>query len=47
MHYKKNVCDNLLKFIFGEKDTMVIWRDMEEVGISLNFGYNKWPMGHT
>jgi hypothetical protein len=33
MHYKKNMCENMVKTIFGEKDTMTFWRDMEELGI--------------
>jgi hypothetical protein len=33
MHVEKNVNDNALKHLFGEKDTLNIRRDMEEVGI--------------
>jgi hypothetical protein len=33
MHCEKNVCDNLLKAILGEKDFVVIQKDMEELGI--------------
>ena len=31
MHCEKNISQSLLGFIFGEKDTISIWRDMEEV----------------
>jgi hypothetical protein len=30
MHCEKNVCENMLKTIFGEKDIMVVKRDMQE-----------------
>jgi len=33
MHIECNICDNLLKHLFGEKDTLSTRRDMEEVGI--------------
>jgi hypothetical protein len=33
MHYEKNVCENMIKVIFGEKDTIDVHKDMEEVGI--------------
>jgi hypothetical protein len=33
MHIEHNICDNLLKHIFGEKDILSTRRDMEEVGI--------------
>ncbi len=35
MHYEKNVCENMLKKIFGEKNTVVVRKDMQEVGILL------------
>lgn len=33
MHCEKNICENLLKVIFGEKDTLVVRKDMEDIGI--------------
>ncbi len=33
MHVEQNICDNLFKCLFGEKDTMGTMHDMEEVGI--------------
>jgi hypothetical protein len=33
MHVEQNICDNLFKCLFGEKDTMGTKHDMEEVGI--------------
>ncbi len=33
MHCEKNICENMIKTIFGEKDTMALRRDMEELGI--------------
>jgi hypothetical protein len=35
MHCEKNICENLLKVIFGEKDTLVVRKDMEDIGIQL------------
>ncbi len=35
MHYEKNIYENLLKVIFGEKDTLVVQKDMEDIGIRL------------
>ncbi len=33
MHYEKNICENLLKVIFREKNTLAVRKDMEEIGI--------------
>jgi hypothetical protein len=33
MHIEHNICDNLLKHLFGEKDTLSTRPDMEEIGI--------------
>jgi hypothetical protein len=33
MQCEKNICENLLKVIFGEKGTLAIRKDMEEIGI--------------
>ncbi len=30
---EKNLCRNVIKIIFGEKDMVAICKDMEEVGI--------------
>ncbi len=37
MHYEKNVCENMLKTIFGEKDTMVVRKNMLEANIWSKF----------
>jgi hypothetical protein len=49
MHYKKNICKNMLKKIFGKKNIVVVRKDTEEVSIwlelwlkqLLNFRYIK------
>jgi hypothetical protein len=33
MHYKNNICENMVKIIVGEKNTMAVSRDMEELGV--------------
>ncbi len=33
MHCEKNLCENVIKIVFGEKDMVAIRKDMEEVGI--------------
>ncbi len=33
MHYKKNLCENILKIIFGAKDLMIVRKDFKECGI--------------
>jgi hypothetical protein len=33
MYCEKKKCENVIKVIFGDKDTVAIQRDMEEVGI--------------
>ncbi len=33
MHCEKNICESMLKVIFGEKDFVVVEKDMEEMGI--------------
>jgi len=35
MHHENHICENLLKIIFGEKDTLVVQKDMEDIGIWL------------
>jgi hypothetical protein len=29
MHIEKNICESMIKFIFGLKDTIKVWQDME------------------
>lgn len=45
MHYEKNVCENMIKVIFGEKDTIDVHKDMEEVGIWLQLWLQQMPNG--
>jgi hypothetical protein len=33
MHCEKNICENMLKVVFGQKNFVVVRKDMEEVGI--------------
>ncbi len=33
MHIEKNVCESLIKFLFGTKDTIKVRRDMEVCGV--------------
>ncbi len=33
MHMEQNVFDNLLKYLFSERDTMEVRKDMEKVGV--------------
>jgi len=37
MHCEKNLCKNVIKITFEEKDTEAIRKGMEEVGIWLQF----------
>jgi hypothetical protein len=32
MHYEKNLCENILKTIFGITNTVVAWEDLKECG---------------
>ncbi len=36
MHVEWNICDNLLKYLFGEKDTLNVRKDMEEARVMPN-----------
>jgi hypothetical protein len=33
MHVEQNISDNLLNYLFSEKDIVETWRDMEKVGV--------------
>jgi len=33
MHYEKNMCENILKTIFGIKDMVVVQKDLKECRI--------------
>jgi hypothetical protein len=45
MHYEKNVCENMLKTIFGEKNIVDVRKYMHEVGIWPEFWLQKIPNG--
>jgi hypothetical protein len=33
MHVEQNMFDNLMEYLYGERDTMEVWKEMEEVGV--------------
>jgi hypothetical protein len=33
MHVKKNVSENISKYLFGDKDTIEVHKDLQEVGV--------------
>jgi hypothetical protein len=33
MHCEKNLCENMMKIIFGTKDTIIVWEYIRERGI--------------
>ena len=33
MHIEKNIAESVLRFLFGDKDTLELRRDMEELGV--------------
>jgi hypothetical protein len=33
MHIEKDVCESLIKFVFGPKDTIKVCREMEVCGV--------------
>jgi hypothetical protein len=33
MHVEQNVSDNLLRYLTKERDTMEVWKDMQEAGV--------------
>jgi len=45
MHHEKNVCENMLKKIFGEKGTVVVRKYMQEVVIRLELWLLQIPNG--
>jgi hypothetical protein len=42
MHCEKNICENLLKTIFGEKDIVVVQMDLEEMTVILVTTSSQW-----
>ena len=44
MHIERNICENLLKLLFGVKDTAASRRDMEEEGIREHLWIRRGPM---
>ncbi len=43
MHILKNVCESLIKFVFGTKDTIKVHRDMEVCGVRLHLWLKRNP----
>jgi hypothetical protein len=43
MHIEKNVCENMIKFIFGLKDTIKVQHDMEMWGIQKHLWLKRDP----
>ena len=48
MHIERNICESLLKLLFGAKDTVALRRDMEEEGIREHLWIRRGPIagGH-
>jgi hypothetical protein len=46
MHYEKNVCENMLKTIFGDKDTMATRKDMQEANMQPKLWLQQIPNGN-
>lgn len=47
MHVEKNIADAILKFVFGERDTVECRRDMEECGVMCDLHLRPLPNGST
>lgn len=47
MHVEKNIADAVLKFVFGEKDTLECRRDLEECGVMRDLHLRAMPEGST
>jgi hypothetical protein len=45
MHIERNICESLLKLLFGVKDTAASRRDMEEEGIWPHLWLSRGPLG--
>jgi hypothetical protein len=43
MHIEKNICESLIKFIIGAKDTIKVQRDMEVSGIQEHLWLKRDP----
>ncbi len=46
MHYEKNVCENMLKTIFGDKDTVTARKDMQEANMQQKLWLQQIPNGN-
>ena len=47
MHCEKNVCENIMKTLFGEKDTAAVRNDMREVNIRPNLWLQPSDSAHV
>jgi hypothetical protein len=45
MHCEKNICENILKYLMGERDKPQVRNDMEEKGI--RFHLHLRPIGES
>jgi hypothetical protein len=43
MHIEKNVCESLIKFVFGTKDTIKVCRNMEVCEVQLHLWVKRDP----
>jgi hypothetical protein len=43
MHVGRNVFDNVFKYLFGERDTLEVCKDMEEVGVKQHLWLHQYP----
>jgi len=44
MHIEKNICESLIKFIIGVKDTIKVWHDMEVCSIREHMWLKRNPL---
>jgi hypothetical protein len=43
MHIEKNICENVACTIFGQKDTIKVWHDMQAKGIQQHLWLREHP----
>ncbi len=43
MHMEQNMFDNLMKYLYGERDIVEVWKDMEEIGVQQHLWLRRKP----